>query len=128
MKPSYGVVDSDGHINEPEERLREYIEGPYSQWNKPFHLHSFFDNTIGDKLGTNGPPGFPTPDEWLRVADKGGMETVYIYPTTLLQYASITDPDYLVALTKAYNNYLSEEWLKHSPRFKSVALMPMLEV
>ena len=128
MKPPYGVVDSDGHINEPEGRLREYIEGPYAQWNKPINLGSFFDNTIGDRLGTHGPPGFPTPDDWLRVADEGGMETIYLFPTTLLAYSTITDPDYLVALTKAYNNYVSEEWIKHNPRFKSVGLMPMLDV
>ena len=56
------------------------------------------------------------------------METICLFPTTLLAYSTITDNDYLVALTRAYNNYLAEKWLKHSPRFKAVALMPLPEV
>ena len=73
-------------------------------------------------------PDFPSPQEWLDNADAGGLETVFVFPTTLLGYSRIIDPDYLIALTKSYNNYVSEEWLKFSPRFKSVALMPLMDV
>ena len=144
MKMPFGVVDSDGHINEPEDELRTYIEGPYGEIKNSIHryipnadgaigggilvTHSSFDNTLGGKLGAHGPEGFPTPDDWLRVADEGSMETICLFPTTLLAYSTITDNDYLVALTRAYNNYLAEKWLKHSPRFKAVALMPLPEV
>ena len=144
MKMPFGVIDSDGHINEPEDELRTYIEGPYGEIKNRIHrylpndsgsigggilvTHSSFDTTLGGRLGANGPEGFPTPDEWLAKADEGSMSTICLFPTTLLAYSVITDNDYLVALTKAYNNYLSEKWLKHSPRFKAVALMPFPEV
>ena len=122
MKPSFGVIDADGHINEPEHRLREYIEGPYGDIKK-FHAfipdadgrvggtvlvaRSYMDSSLGGRLGSHGSADFPT---------------------TLLEYAQVIDPDYLVALTRAYNNYVYEEWLKFNPRFKSVALMPMMDV
>lgn len=144
MNLPFGVIDSDGHINEPEDELRSYIEGPYGEIKNSIHryipnasgsigggilvTHSSFDTTLGGRLGANGPEGFPTPDEWLAKADEGNMSTICLFPTTLLAYSVITDNDYLVALTKAYNNYLSEKWLKHSPRFKAVALMPFPEV
>ena len=28
MKVPFGAVDADGHINEPETKLMEYLEGP----------------------------------------------------------------------------------------------------
>ena len=140
----FGVIDADGHINEPEHRLREYIEGPYANIKGTFHPFladsdgrvggsplvgsAYMDSSLGGRLGAHGGPDFPTPQEWLDNADVGGMETIFIFPTTLLGYASIIDPDYLIAITRAYNNYVYEEWLKFNPRFKSVALMPMMDV
>ncbi len=141
---SFGVIDADGHINEPEVRLREYIEGPYGEQKKLHHYipdehgrvgdsvvaadASYMDSTLGGKLGNHGGPDFPTPQDWLDTADKGGMETIFLFPTTLLTYSYIIDPDYLIAVTRAYNNYVYQEWLKYSPRFKSVALMPLMDV
>jgi predicted TIM-barrel fold metal-dependent hydrolase len=143
MKLPFGVVDADGHINEPEPELMSYLEGPYAKIKK-FHSFipdengnvgggtisgkDFFDSTLGGTLGAHGGPGFPAPDEWLKVADDGGMETIFLFPTTLLGYSAISDPDYLIAITRAYNNYVHDKWLKHSPRFKSVALMPLMDV
>jgi predicted TIM-barrel fold metal-dependent hydrolase len=143
MKIPYGVVDSDGHINEPEKELIDYLEGPYAEIKKRIHryfpnkkgavgggivaTHSWFDNTLGGRLGSQGPVGFPTPDDWLKTADEGGMEYICLFPTTLLAYSSITDNDYLVAICKAYNNYVHDKWLKYNTRFRSVALMPFIE-
>ncbi len=143
MKPPFGVIDADGHINEPEHRLREYLEGPYAE-QKRFHQFipneqgdvggsvlagtNYMDSSLGGRLGAHGGPDFPTPQEWLDTADEGNMETIFLFPTTLLGYSAIIDPDYLIALTRAYNNYVHQEWLKFSPRFKSVALMPLMDV
>ena len=82
MKPPFGVVDADGHINEPEARLLEFLEPPYChQLHTSFPNHdgmvyptnalapkltAGFDPTLGGRLGSNGPVGFPTPDDWLR--------------------------------------------------------------
>jgi len=87
-----------------------------------------FDPTLGGKLGANGPPGFPTPADWLQAMEEGGLELTVLYPTTLLGYSAIDDPDFLVAVTRAYNTYVYEDWLKVSPRFRAVALMPLRDV
>ena len=115
MKPPFGSVDADGHINEPETKLVEHMEGPYAEI-KRFHSYiptsegvvgggvvagkDYMDSSLGGRLGAHGGPEFPTPQEWLDNADRGGMETIFVFPTTLLGYARIIDPDYLVALTK----------------------------
>ena len=143
MRPPFGVIDADGHINEPELRLIEFLDPPYRSY-----LHAWvpdpngrvnpnvsvapklagFDPTLGGKLGANGPPGFPTPADWLQAMEEGGLELTVLYPTTLLGYSAIDDPDYLVAVTRAYNTYVYEDWLKVSPRFRAVALMPLRDV
>ena len=143
MRPPFGVIDADGHINEPETRLIEFLDPPYRSY-----LHAWvpdpngrvnpnvsvapklagFDPTLGGKLGANGPPGFPTPADWLQAMEEGGLELTVLYPTTLLGYSAIDDPDFLVAVTRAYNTYVYEDWLKVSPRFRAVALMPLLDV
>ena len=76
MRPPFQVIDSDGHINEPEEIIATYMPPPYDQY-----LHAWktnaegvvysnntlvpkqpgMDPTMGGTLGTNGPPGFPFP-------------------------------------------------------------------
>ena len=143
MRPPFGVIDADGHINEPESRLIEFLDPPYRSY-----LHAWvpdpkgrvnpnvsvapklagFDPTLGGKLGAKGPPGFPTPADWLQAMEEGGLELTVLYPTTLLGYSAIDDPDYLVAVTRAYNTYVYEDWLKVSPRFRAVALMPLRDV
>jgi len=143
MRPPFGVIDADGHINEPETRLIEFLDPPYRSY-----LHAWvpdpngrvnpnvsvapklagFDPTLGGKLGANGPPGFPTPADWLQAMEEGGLELTVLYPTTLLGYSAIDDPDFLVAVTRAYNTYVYEDWLKVSPRFRAVALMPLRDV
>ena len=102
-KLPFNVIDSDGHIVEPEDKLLEYMEGPYADIKRNMHKFmpnkdgalgysqigpsSYFDPTLGNRLGSNGPWGFPTPDDWLATADEGGMETVY-----LLSLIHISEP------------------------------------
>ena len=59
--------------------------------------------------------------------DSGGLETVVLYPTAGLSVGYLGEQDYAAAWCRAYNDYLSEEYLKASPRFKGVALLPLQE-
>ena len=45
MNLPFGVIDSDGHINEPEDELRTYIEGPYGEIKNS--IHRFIPNASG---------------------------------------------------------------------------------
>ena len=48
MKPPFGVVDADGHINEPEARLLECMEAPYRH-----QLHASLPDQHGTVYPTN---------------------------------------------------------------------------
>lgn len=142
MRPPFKVIDSDGHINEPEEIIATYMPPPYDAY-----LHAWkanadgtvysnntlvpkqpgMDPTMGGTLGTNGPPGFPYPSDWLAIMDEAGVERTYLYPTAFLPYSMLVDPEYTVAVTRAYNSFLHDHWLQVDERFGAVAVMPLID-
>ena len=65
---------------------------------------------------------------WLRLMDEGGLETAILYPTAGLGIGWVREPDFAVALCRAYNNFLHQEFVAVSPRLKGVALLPFQDV
>ena len=61
---------------------------------------------------------------WIR----GGVSTAVLYPTNGLSVGWIREPDVAVAYSKAWNDFVSEEFQKVSPRLKAVALVPFQDV
>ena len=50
-----------------------------------------------------------------------------LYPTAGLAYGLVRDPDWAVALARAYNDWLYDRFTRRSPRLKGVALIPLQE-
>ena len=138
MQLPFGVIDADGHIVEDQARIREYMPEPYNGFlmdNLPdaqgrvghgsaITNRAFADSTLGGRMGGIGPAGYPFPKDWLDALELGGMEMTFLFPTTLLTYGTIWDPDYLKAVTSAYNRWIADEWMSVSPKLKAVSLVP----
>src|SRR5256885_16116068 len=60
--------------------------------------------------------------------EEGGLDTTVLYPTAGLGIGWVREPDFAVALCRAYNNFLHQEFLAVSPRLKGVALLPFQDV
>jgi len=130
---SKNYVDSDGHVMENERELNDFIEEPFkgigyvtSRRMLPsldrFHTARIegrkkgtFDRTVG-------------PEKWLEFLNKTGLEYTVLYPTEGLAYGQVVFPEWAVAYARAYNNWLYQKYLKVSPRFKGIALIPMQDV
>ena len=108
-----GLVDADGHIRDTEQHYRKYMEPPYDKRGPVGVGLDAFDRAM---FGTLGGPNTIDAQNWLDMLDKSGMETTVLYPTTGLGVGFINDPDYATAFCRAYNNYVSEEFCKVSPR------------
>ena len=142
MQIPFGVIDADGHIVEDQARIREYMPEPYNGFlmdNLPdaqgrvghgsaITNRAFSDSTLGGRMGGLGPAGYPFPKDWLDALEWGGMEMTFLFPTTLLTYGTIWDPDYLKAVTSAYNHWIADEWMSVSPKLKAVSLVPLTDV
>ncbi|MBI4247297.1 MAG: amidohydrolase [Candidatus Rokubacteria bacterium] len=115
------IIDADGHVTETWEQIARHLEEPYRR--RPL-LTPFFPQDAWDRrlLGTAGNwAGDAT--TWLEALDSGGMALTVLYPTLGLFMTFLHDAEWAVALTRAYNRMLHEEFTTQSPRLKGVALL-----
>ena len=129
------IIDSDGHIFEDLEAIKQALPlswrssaawqgiSPH-RWLGPFptldHMHNF--------LAVTPPGGFKDPggpDGWFKFMDDVGISSAVLYPTDALSYGRIVDDDVAIEVGRAYNDWLSETYVKASPRFQGMALIPM---
>ncbi len=117
------LLDADGHVTESTEQVAKYLDEPYRRrpLNFPFYPQDGWDRRL---LGTLGDFGGDA-ETWLRALDKGGVEATILYPTLGLFMSFIKDREWAVALCRAYNSFLHEQFVKVSPRLKAVALLPV---
>ena len=117
------VIDADGHVTETQEQVTRYLEEPYRRrpGNTFFYPWDGWDRRM---LGTLGEYA-STAEAWLKALDRGGMEAAVLYPTLGLFMSFLRDRQWAVALCRAYNTFMHEEFTKKSPRLKAVALLPL---
>ena len=122
---AFAILDADGHVTESQEQVAKYLDDRHKRrpHTFPFYPWDGWDRrllgTLGDAAGNA--------DTWLRALDKGGMELTVLYPTLGLFMSFLKDREWAVALCKAYNTMLHEEFVTKSPRLKAVALLPVQE-
>lgn len=123
------IIDADGHVAEdaaaiiarmPEAYRKKAAEQPFNPFPPFDHLHAghLVDMPPGSfnrKVG---------PKEWLAFLDEVGIGTTVLYPTAGVASANIVNPDWAIDATRAYNDWLHETYLQHSPRFRGLALLP----
>jgi predicted TIM-barrel fold metal-dependent hydrolase len=117
------VIDADGHVTETNEQVAKYLEEPYRQRPLAFPLYPWdgWDRRLLGRLGDWAGDAAT----WLRALDQGGVEVAVLYPTLGLFMSFLKDRDWAVALCRAYNSLLAEEFVQVSPRLKAVALLPI---
>ncbi|HZS69758.1 MAG TPA: amidohydrolase family protein [Burkholderiales bacterium] len=117
------VIDADGHVTETQEQLAKYLDEPYRR--RPTHqLFLPWDGWDRRMLGTLGEYA-ASADAWLKALDRGGMEMAVLYPTLGLFMSFLKDRHWAVALCRAYNSFMHEEFTRKTPRLKAVALLPL---
>ena len=128
---SKGFIDADGHIMEKAERLIQYLDEPWRSLEPviPRRLLPSGDQFHTPRMRRKGifieDVG---PDDWLKYLDKTGLEFTVLYPTAALAHGYVVNPEWAVVYARAWNNYVHEEYLKKSPHFKAVAVIPMQDV
>lgn len=124
MAKDIEVIDADGHITEEDNQIKEFLDSPYRDRKAVFYPKDNWDRSIGGTLGTRARDA----KSWLDAMDRGGVSTAVLFPTDGLSIGWIREPDYAVALCRAWNSFVSEKFQKVSSRLKGVALVPMQDV
>lgn len=132
MKPKR-ILDGDGHVIERDAELFEYLDKPYAGnttvLGYPFFptLDGYNRGAILARLGIYESYEI-TPGLWVDTLDKAGLESTVLYPTAGLSFTMIQDPAWAIALARAYNNWFTDRYYKHSKRLRGVALLPLQSV
>ncbi|HTM08370.1 MAG TPA: amidohydrolase family protein [Verrucomicrobiae bacterium] len=128
------VVDTDGHIFERDQDIAEYMEAPY-RGRKELLTLPFFPTLDGfqrmARRVADGRPYVVGPDDpksWFDVLDREGLDRAVIYPTAGLAEGFIQDSDWAVVVCRAYNNMMSERYIKYNRRLNVVALLPIQDI
>lgn len=120
------IIDADGHVTEPSEQLARYIDPAYRDYGPSSGARGYYPTDSWDR-SVRGTLGASAPDakSWLGALDRGGVDTTVLYPTGGLSIGWIREPDFAVALCRAYNDFFHHEFILKSPRLKGVSLLPL---
>ena len=121
-----GVIDADGHVFERYQELKEHLEGPYRDL-KRLDTFPLFPTLDGWPRGSLAPEAEFTIDlnGWRRFLDETGLENAVVYPTAGLACGLIQSREWACAISRGYNNWLYERYIKSEPRLRGVALLPV---
>ncbi|MBI2370079.1 MAG: amidohydrolase [Deltaproteobacteria bacterium] len=123
MMERWTVIDGDGHILERDQDLLPYLEAPFNQRTRGLFPRDNWDRNMGGRLGKEV---FDL-ESRLKDMDLMGVDISVLYPTSGLLIGAIREPDFAVALARAYNSFLAD-FCNQSPRLKGVAVIPVQRV
>ncbi|MCC7452481.1 MAG: amidohydrolase [Anaerolineae bacterium] len=135
-KKDYTVIDMDVHANETPEALIPYCDMP---WRKVLEglkdvprryldvpafapslgIFPSFPQSGGDRRTT-----VSSAAQMRQDLDDLGVDIGVIFPDHLLSLASIRQDDYAVALARAYNRWITDEWLGDDNGLKGAIIAP----
>lgn len=131
------VIDADGHVFEDIPAIIDKLPGPYRQLRAQESIsHSRLFPPIGylasmpfvqTATGERNPEETGRdPASWEYFLDAVGIDRTVLYPSLGLTVGRIRDLNYSIALTRAYNDWLADTYLRHpSGKFQAAALLPM---
>ena len=123
------IIDGDGHIIEDLEGIAGFLPQPYRRLVRPASLIPPLDHMHSGRAVETPPSrdgrGRVGPREWSGFLEDVNIISTVLYPTSALAYGKIVSLDYAVAFCQAYNDWLYDTYIKASPRFKGMALIPM---
>jgi predicted TIM-barrel fold metal-dependent hydrolase len=126
------MIDADGHIREIENDVFEYFPEHYKQRREavmyfPLLPHHGWHRQAG-RRGIGSSFLIPTLQDWQRALDQGNIEAAVIYPTRFMHIGQVGMVDFAIDLSRAYNDYLFDRFLRHDSRLKGIAVLPLQDI
>ena len=126
------LIDADGHIRETESEVFDYLPDIYKNRREavlyfPLLPHHGWHRQAG-RAGDGASFLIPTLEDWQKALDEGNIEAAALYPTRFAHIGQVGMVEFAVELSRAYNDYLSDRFLRHDPRLKGIAVLPLQDV
>jgi len=120
------VIDCDAHIRETVDDMIPYIEDKEA---KSYVESEYFDYPWdGWDRSAGGRAGYATvhgPEDEAQVMEDLSLDISILSPTKNLYHGLLGNKDVAVALARAYNKFILDEWLDESEVFKSGIFVPV---
>src|SRR5579872_1068934 len=115
---------------ELDDELLEYFPAPFDDmaWQETYPIWAGWDGYvrgIRTKQGAVGEGRGPTAADWADFLDRHRIERSVLYPTQGLTLGVYQDPEWAVALARAYNDWIYDRFMKVDKRLMAVALLPI---
>src|SRR5881397_2808979 len=128
------VIDTDAHIFESDEIMFEYLETPYHR-RKEVLLYPFFPppdgfHRMARRIVDKRPyvVGADDPKTWLEILNRERIDRTIIYPTAALGVGYIQDPEWAVVACRAYNDMMTDRYIRFDRRLGAVAVLPLQDI
>ena len=123
------VIDADGHVFEKLPEICRSLEPPYDQrtgvllpgglaWDVDLFASMASRPMRKDNAKRQT-------EIWQRLMDKEILETAVLLPTGAAGAVKIPEPGYALAVARATNNHLANDYGSRSPRPRPVGVLPM---
>jgi predicted TIM-barrel fold metal-dependent hydrolase len=127
------MIDADGHIREIESDVFEYLPANYKHRRDavlyfPLLPHHGWHRQAGSGGMGGGSFLIPTLQDWQKALDQTDMEAAVIYPTRFMHIGQVGMAEFAVDLSRAYNDYLYDRFLRHDSRLKGIAVLPLQDI
>ncbi len=139
------IIDSDGHINERDEVLVDYLPEPFKGrrelLGRPFfpptdHFHRMAEGILDareredDERDARNDYGGPRASlsHWQSLLDESGIRWSALYPSRGLAINNWHSPEWGSALAQGYNDWLYETFTSKEPRLKGIALLHLYDI
>lgn len=125
------IVDGDGHIVENVDEIFDFLEAPYAGKQQLYHHHQLWPSLDGYNRAAMAAkwnidtPLMTTPETVAAMLDATGLTRTILYPTFGLAHGLIRDPEWSVALARAYNSWVAERYCGADERFEFIAILPL---
>jgi uncharacterized protein len=126
------MIDADGHIREIESDVFEYLPEHYKQRREavlyfPLLPHHGWHRQAG-RRGMGSSFLIPSLQDWQKALDQGNIEAAVVYPTRFMHIGQVGLVEFAIDLSRAYNDYLFDRFLRHDSRLKGIAVLPLQDI
>ena len=130
--PDWKMIDADGHIREVESDVFEYLPDYYKTRREavlyfPLLPHHGWHRQAG-RGGMGASFLIPTLDDWRTALEQGNIATAVVYPTRFMHIGQVGMTEFAVDLSKAYNDYLYDRFLRPEARLRGIAVLPLQDI
>ena len=128
---AWKMFDADGHVREVESDVFEYLPESYRKRREALLYFPLLPHHGWHRQALGSPKDsflVPTLEDWRSALESGNLEAAVLYPTRFMHIGQVGIAEFAVDLSRAYNDYLYDRFLRHEPRLKGMALLPLQDV